>query len=93
MPKDVNIIKSDKRKTSLLSTVTETINPQDLEVFQEQIIELIGEFLSHILTSTPIKGEFNSEMNILFSWRPARVEFANMIFQEKFKKVNFANLE
>jgi hypothetical protein len=62
-------------------------------VFQEQIVEIINDFLSLILTSTPIKGEYNNEMKILFSWRPARVEFAQMIYQEKFKKVFYTNIE
>ena len=77
------------RKTSLLSVITDTIDHEDLEYYRENIIEQIREFLTAILTSSPLKSNYNSEIKILFTFRPARSEFAIMIYQEKFKSVKF----
>jgi hypothetical protein len=81
----------DMRKTSLLSVITDTIDHEDLESYRENIIEQIKEFLTAILTSSPLKSNYNSEIKILFTFRPARSEFAQMIYQEKFKSVKIIN--
>jgi hypothetical protein len=48
---------------------------------------MIKDHMSLILTSTPIITENKIEMQTIFLSKNARVKFANILFQEKFKKV------
>jgi hypothetical protein len=88
---NIVILYLDMRKTSLLSVITETIDTGELELYRENIFEQIKEDMTNILTSSPLKPNYESEIKILFSFRPARIEFAQMVFQDKFKTVNFKN--
>jgi hypothetical protein len=75
------------RKTSLLSVITDISDSNELEDYRENILEQIREFLTAILTSSPLNSNYNSELKIFFTFRPAKTEFAQMIYQEKFKSV------
>jgi hypothetical protein len=76
------------RKKSLLSVITDSVDHDELEDYRENIIEQIHDLLIAILTSSPLKSNYNSEIKIFFTFRPAKSEFARMIYQDKFKTVN-----
>jgi hypothetical protein len=78
--------RSVKKKKSLLTTILITKNQKELEMFQEQISEMIKDHMGLILTSTPLIMENKNEMQTLFYSKFARLKFAEILYQEKFKR-------
>ncbi len=58
----------------------------ELDIFEEQINEMVKEYMMKVLTSTPFLPDNLAEMQILLYARPARIQFAAIIWQDKFKQ-------
>ena len=70
----------------MLSIISACKNQQELNVFQDQISEMMNDYIRLLLDSTSAIKESFSDVSVLLRSRFARGKFASILFQEKFKK-------
>ena len=81
-----NIIKGRYRKRqSLIASIFHARNQNDVLIYQEQLLDILKDFLSNIFQGLPQKDIVLKDLTCLFLFKEIRKEFISIVYQDKFK--------
>lgn len=82
-----NIIRARYRKRqSLIASIFRARRQSDVDIYKEQLLDILKDFLSNILQGLEQKDITINDITCLFLFKELRKEFINTIYQEKFKE-------
>ena len=76
-----------RHRNSLIKMIKEKENINELMEYKEQIIDLLNDFISYILSNQNTDIIFSiNELSKLFKYRVIRREFSKILYQKKFER-------
>lgn len=81
-----NIRARYRKRQSLIASIFRARRQSDVDIYKEQLLEILKDFLSNILQGLEQKDISINDITCLFLFKELRKEFINTIYQEKFKE-------
>ena len=81
-----NIRARYRKRQSLIASIFRARRQSDVDIYKEQLLEILKDFLSNIFQGLEQKDISIIDITCLFLFKELRKEFINTIYQEKFKE-------